>query len=321
MTTNAAHAPWPKRALGATGLPVHPLGLGTAELGDLPNFHYQVGEERALATARAIFDGPLNLVDTAAGYRESERRLGVVLHERGGLPGGFVLSTKVGCRVPDGVSAGDQARRSIERSLRLLGLERLQLVFVHDPEVVAFDQVMAPDGLVDALRRCREEGLIGHLGVAGGPVDLMIRYVETGAFAVVLSHNRYTLLNVAADRLWDVARRRGVATLNAAIYGGGILSKGPAVAPMYAYRQASPALLERARRLEAICARHDVPLAAAALQFSMRDPRIDSTIVGISRPERVAETVALAQHPTTDALWAELRAVTPDTQDVPGAAG
>src|SRR5690349_20179009 len=130
MTTNAAQAPWPQRTLGATGLLVHPLGLGTAELGDLPNFHYEVGEERALATARAIFDGPINLVDTAAGYRESERRLGVVLRERGGLPDGFVLSTKVGCRLPDGDSAGDHTRRSVERSLRLLGLERLQMVFV-----------------------------------------------------------------------------------------------------------------------------------------------------------------------------------------------
>jgi D-threo-aldose 1-dehydrogenase len=312
-------APWPKRPLGSTGLMVHPLCIGTAELGELVNnFPYTVGEERALATARAIFDGPIHFVDTAAGYGESERRLGIVLRERGGLPAGFVLSTKVGCRYPEGISPGDHTRRSVERSLQLLGLDRLQVVFIHDPEVATFEQVMAPDGPVEALRRYKEQGVIGHIGVAGGPIDLEMRYVETGAFEVVISHNRFTLLNVAANPLWDVARQRGVATLNGAIYGGGILSKGPGVSPRYAYRPAAPDLLERASRLEAICARHGVPLAAAALQFSLRDPRITSTIVGISRPERVAETVALAQHPIPDEVWVELETVRPRTEDLHG---
>jgi D-threo-aldose 1-dehydrogenase len=152
--------------------------------------------------------------------------------------------------------------------------------------------------------------------VAGGPIDLMIRYVETGAFEVVISHNRFTPLNVAANPLWDIAIQRGVATVNGAVYGGGILSKGSSIVPRYAYRAASPDLLARARRLEAICARHDVPLAAVALQFSLREPRIVSSIVGISRPERVAETVALAQYPITDELWAALQTVQPQTEDL-----
>src|SRR5258708_4157470 len=115
----------------------------------------------------------------------------------------------------------------------------------------------------------------------------MMRLVETGAFAVVLSHNRYTLLNVAAGPLWDLASRRGVGAVNAAPFGGGILSKGPSANSTYAYRPASADLLARARRLEDLCARHRVPLAAAALQFSMRDPRIASTVVGMSRPGRL----------------------------------
>ena len=158
--------------------------------------------------------------------------------------------------------------------------------------------------------------MVEHIGMAGGPVDLMIRYVQTGAFEVVLSHNRYTLLNVAAERLWDVAAQCGVAAINAAPYGGGLLSKGPSTFPRYAYRDASADLVERARRIEAICARYDVPLAAAALQFSMRDPRIVSTVIGISRPERLAHTVALAEHPIPDDPWAELETVPPDTEDL-----
>jgi D-threo-aldose 1-dehydrogenase len=203
----------------------------------------------------------------------------------------------------------------VERSLRLLGLDRLQLVYLHDPEHTTFAQAMAPGGPVEALQRCKEEGLVEHIGVAGGPIDMMIRYVETGAFAAAISHNRYTLLNTAADPLWDACRRQGVAALNAAPYASGILAKGPSAYPRYVYRVASDDVVARARRVEEICARHNVPLAAAALQFSLRDPRVVSTIVGISQPERLAQTVALAQHPIPDALWAELATVTPTTDD------
>jgi D-threo-aldose 1-dehydrogenase len=310
----------PKRPLGATGLAVTPLCIGTAVLGSMPQvFHYEVHEAQALATLRAVFDGPINFLDTAGGYSdgESERRIGLAIRERGGLPPQFVLATKVDRDAETGDASPAQMRRSVERSLRLLGLERLQLVYIHDPEYsMTFEEVMAPGGHLAALQRCKEEGLIEHIGMAAGPIDLLIRYVETGAFAVVLSHNRYTLLNVAADRLWDVAAQHGVATINAAPYGGGLLSKGPGASPRYAYREAADAVIARVRRIEAICARHDVPLAAAALQFSLREPRIASTVVGISRPERLAHTLALARHPIPEALWAELAAVLPDTEDL-----
>ena len=126
--------------------------------------------------------------------------------------------------------------------------------------------------------------------MAGGPIDLQTRYLETGAFEVVISHNRYTVLN-------------------GAVYGGGNLSKGPRNSPRYAYRPAPSDLLQRAHQLEALCARHQVPLAAAALQFSLRDARITSTIVGMTRPERLAETLKLAQHPIPHELWAELDSI------------
>jgi D-threo-aldose 1-dehydrogenase len=296
---------------------VDPLCIGTSELGGLVNiFPHAVGEEAALATARAIFAGPIGFIDTAADYGESERRLGMALRERGGLPPGFVLSTKAGCGFPPGDVGGDHVRRSVERSLRLLGLARLQLVYLHDPEETTFERTMAPGGAVEALRRCKDEGLIEHIGVAGGPIALLSRYVETGAFEVVISHNRYTLLNVAASPLWDVAVEHGVAPINAAPFGGGMLSKGPDAHPRYAYTAASAEVLGRARRIEALCARYDVPLAAAALQFSLRDPRIGSTIVGMSRPERLGQTLALAQHPIPEDLWSELRATRPQEDDL-----
>jgi len=305
-----------RRPLGAIGLAVTPLGVGCAPLGSMPDaFGYNVTEEQALVTYRAILDGPLSFLDTAAAYGdgESERRLGIVLRERGGLPPGVVLATKADRDLQTGDFSGAQIRRSVERSLRLLGLDQLPLCYLHDPEMTTFEAAMAPGGPVEALWQCAAEGLVAHIGVAGGPIDLMTRYVETGLFEVALSHNRYTLLNRDAAALWDTCAFHKVAAVNAAPYGGGMLSRGPRSYPRYAYREAADDVVERALWLEEICARHGVPLAAAALQFSLRDTRIASTIVGIDRPELVAQTVALARHPIPASLWSDLASIWPTT--------
>lgn len=294
------------RRFGGAGFSVTPLCVGCAPLASMPDtFGYGVSEEQALATLRAAFAGPINYLDTAASYGdgESERRIGLALRELGGLPQGFVLGSKVDRDARSGDFSGPQMRRSLERSLRLLGLERLQLVFLHDPEHTTFEQVMAPGGPLEVLQQAQREGLIDQIGVAGGPIDLMIRYVETGAFGSVITHNRYTLLNRSAEPLLATAARRGVVVLNAAPYGSGMLAKGPDAYPRYAYQGADATTLDRARRMQALCQQHGVSLAAAALQFSLRDPRVTSTIVGMPRPERVAQTVELAQQPIPDALW------------------
>jgi len=308
----------PTRSLGSTGLQVTSLCIGCAPLGDMPDtFDYGVGEERALETLRATFRSPINFIDTAASYGdgESERRIGIVLKELGGVPQGYVLATKADRDLQTGDFSGEQIKRSVERSLRLLGMDRLPLVYLHDPEHTTFENVMSPDGALAVLQRFKDEGVIEHLGVAGGPIDMEIQYVETGAFDVVITHNRYTLLNRSAEPLFDVAMQRGVAVVNAAPYGSGILAKGPDAYPRYAYQKAPAQMIEQVRQIERICQHFNVPLAAAALQFSLRDPRIASTIVGISRPERLQHTVALAHHPLPDELWAQLAAVSADAQD------
>jgi D-threo-aldose 1-dehydrogenase len=159
------------------------------------------------------------------------------------------------------------------------------------------------------LLKFKEQGVIGHMGVAGGPIDLMIRYVETGAFEAVITHNRYTLLNRSAGPLLDKAAKMGLAVLNAAPYGSGILAKGPDAYPRYAYQNADAVIVERVRKMDEICKRYKVPLAAAALQFSMIDARITSTIVGLSRVERLTQTIDLAHAPIPSELWPELDAV------------
>jgi D-threo-aldose 1-dehydrogenase len=308
----------PLRPFGPTDLRVAPLCIGCAPLGDMPEtFAYSVAEEQALATLRAAFSSPINFSDTAAAYGdgESERRIGIVLRELGGLPPGYVLATKADRDLKTGDFSGEQIKRSVERSLRLLGLERIQVMYIHDPEHTTFENVMGKGGPLEVLQRFKEQGVIEQLGISGGPIDMLIRYVETGAFAAVETHNRYTLLNRAAAPLLDIAARRGLAVVNAAPYGSGILAKGPDAYARYAYQDAPAELVERARRLAAICQEYGVPLPAAALQFSLRDPRITSTVVGMSRAERIAQTLELARHPIPDEIWPRLDAVGFQTED------
>ena len=159
--------------LGATNIQVPSLCVGCAALGDMPEtFAYSVAEEQALATIQAIFEGPISFADTAASYGdgESERRIGVVLRELGGLPAGFVLSTKADRNLLTSDFSGDQMRRSVERSLKLLGVDRLQICYLHDPEHIGFTASMAPRGPVETLQRLHETGVIQHLGIAGGPI-------------------------------------------------------------------------------------------------------------------------------------------------------
>jgi D-threo-aldose 1-dehydrogenase len=299
----------PRRPLGRTGLYVTPLCVGGGVLGSMPeNFGYDVPADRGVATVRRAFAGPINFLDTSNGYSggESERRIGAALAEAGGLPDGFVLATKVDRDGATGDFSGDQVRRSARESLERLGLDRIQLLYLHDPEHITYEEAMAPGGPVEALVRLRDEGVAQHIGLAGGPVGLMARFLATGEFEVLITHNRWTLVDRSADALIDDAVGRGIGVVNGAAFGGGMLAKGTAVSTDYAYRPAPEVVVERVRAMEKACAQHGVPLAAAALQFSLRDPRITSTIVGLSRPERVDETLRLAEWDIPDALWAEL---------------
>jgi D-threo-aldose 1-dehydrogenase len=184
-------------------------------------------------------------------------------------------------------------------------------MYLHDPEFhLTFAEAMAPGGAVQALTELRDTGVLGHIGVAGGAIGLLGEFVATGVMDVVLSHNRYTLIDRSAERLIDDARRRGVAFVNAAPFGGGILVKGPDVQPMYAYVEAEKVIRDAVLAMQRACAAHDVPLAAAALQFSVRDPRITSTVVGVSEPSRIDELSALMARRIPDELWTELESLT-----------
>ena len=320
MTQNGGGRSLRNRPLGNTSLLVSPLCFGCAPVGDMPEtFGFSVAKDRAHETLRAAFGSPVNFLDTAASYGdgEAEKRIGEVMRELGGVPPGYVVATKADRDLSTGDFSGEQMRRSVERSLGLLGMDRLPLVYLHDPEHASYEEIMSPGGAVEVLANLKQEGVIEHLGVAGGPVDLMIRYVETGIFEAVISHNRYTLINRTAEPLLERAVELSVPLLNAAPYGSGILAKGPDAYARYAYQDAPQELIETVRGMSEVCAEYDIPLAAAALQFSMRDPRVVSTIVGLSRPERVQQTIDLATHPVPDELWPRLEALVPEKQRDP----
>jgi len=298
-----------KRPLGSTGLHVTPLCVGTSPLGNFPSqYGYEVSEDQAVDTITSVLQGPLNFIDTSNNYGdgESERRIGKALKASGGLPEAFVLATKVDPLPGSDDFSGKRVRASVLESLERLGQDRLQLVHLHDPERISFEEATDSGGAVEALSALKSEGLIDHLGVAGGPVDLMLRYLELDVFDAVISHNRFTLVDSSAEPLVQETARRGVAFLNAAPYGGGMLVRGPDVVSTYCYQPASESVLRRVRAMQAACERYGVPLAAAALQFSLRDERIASTIVGMSTPRRVQQTLDLADHPISEALWQEL---------------
>ncbi len=296
-----------KIRLGTTNLEVTPICIGTSALGNMPEtYTYGVDEERAWATVRAIIDGPINFLDVSRNYGlgQSEQRIGDVIRERGGKPADLVISTKLDRNMDTGVFDAGQARRSLEESLAALGVDRVEILHLHDPEYAAdIDAVTRTGGALDELFQIRSEGLCDYVGLAAGDVTRMGPLVEAWDFDFMISHNRFSIINGNAEALYDLATERGIVILNAAPYMGGVLAKGSDAYPRMTYMPASTHQLDPVRQLEETCRQFGVPLGAAALQFSQRDPRVSATICGASRPERIEQTIAWFEHPIPDEFW------------------
>lgn len=308
-----------RKPIAATGLAVSPICFGTSGLGDMPDtYGYSVDEDRARATVHAIFDGPANMLDTSNnyGFGRSETRIGAVIRERGGLPPGFVLATKLDRDMETGRFDAARVRRSVEESLTRLNLERIPLLHLHDPEHARdLDEITGKDGALDELFRLKAEGLVQAVGLAMGRLDVMFPILRDWPFDALVSHNRMTLVNRSADEMFDYAADAGIAILNAAPFAGGVLAKGSDVMPRVTYQEADDEALSGIRKIEAICAEHGIAPGAAALQFSMRDPRVTSTIVGVSKPERVRQTLDWAEAPIPQRVWDALASFPFDVTD------
>jgi D-threo-aldose 1-dehydrogenase len=312
MTTPAPGSPTWIRPLGRTGISLSAVCVGGSPLGSMPRLYgREVPADEAVATVRTTFESPIRCLDTSNGYSdgESERRIGTAIAEAGGLPDDFVVITKVDPSDRD--YSADRVRASVDESRSRLGLDHLPLVHLHDPENFDFAELSAPGGAVDALVELRESGVVGAIGLAGGRVQEMARYVALGVFDVLLVHNRWTLLDRSAGDLLADAADRGMGLLNAAVYGGGILAAPGSGPGTYGYGPARPEVLDAITAMQRVCTEHGTDVRTAALQFSLRDDRFASTVVGMSKPSRIADTLAAAAQPLPDALWDELESLLP----------
>jgi D-threo-aldose 1-dehydrogenase len=305
--------------VGQSGVVVPRIGFGATALADMPDtYGYSVSEDRALATIRAIMAKPDGFIDTSRNYGlgKSETLIGKVVRELGGWPTGRILSTKLDRDMNTLRFDAAQARRSVEESLSALGVERIDILHLHDPEYASdLSDVTRRGGALDELMRMKEEGLARAVGLAAGRVDIMMPLLRDWDFDSLITHNRFTLVNRNAEPMLQLAVARGISVFNAAPYASGALAKGASSQHRYVYQVATEAMLQPIRRVEEVCVRHGIPMGAAALQFSMRDRRIASTICGVSRPERIQETLEWANWPISNDAWNELLALPASNED------
>ncbi len=320
-----------QRRLGRSGLELTELGLGGAPLGGL---YSDGGDEAAADTLAAAVEAGIRYVDTAPfyGHGLSEHRVGAGLRR---LPGdAMVLSTKVGRLLrpardappPSMFSAPlpftpvfdysyGATMRSLEDSYQRLGRARIDLALIHDcnprwhGEAYQRRFAEAMDGAYRALDELRGAGIIRAFGVGVNDPDVCLEFARAGRFDCFMLAGRYTLLDQSGlDALLPHCEREGIGILVAAPFNSGILATGAVAGARYFYEPAAPAILERVRRIEEVCRRHAVPLAAAALRFPLGHPAVTSVVVGCSDRAEVLANAGLIRQPIPDALWAELRA-------------
>ena len=326
----------PTVALGRGGLRVSALALGTAPLG---NLYAPVAEEDAAATVGSALEAGLTYVDTAPHYGLglAERRLGRLL---AGVPRDrFVVSTKVGRLVrplapgetadPEGFAdsppgrrvwdlSGDGVRRSLEESLERLGLDRVDILLLHDPddhEREAYEQAFP------ALIELRDQGVVTAIGAGMNQAEMLTRFVRDLDIDVVLVAGRYSLLDQRAlAELLPTCAARGTAVVVGGVFNSGLLAD-PRPGATFDYAPAPPELVDRAARLAEVCARHGTPLRAAALAFPFGHPAVTSVLVGARSAAEVQDAVACFEWPVPGELWADLVATGLLPADVPNPAG
>jgi D-threo-aldose 1-dehydrogenase len=310
-----------------TDLGRHPLSLGT---GDLGNLYREMTEEVAWSILEAAWDGGIRSFDTAPHYGLglAERRLGAFLQTK--PRESYVLSTKAGRllrpnpggedrqddenfavpattrRVWDPTPAG--VRASLEESLTRMGLDRVDILYLHDPQSYDLEE-----GIRIGLPACaalREEGLVDAVGVGSGNLPALEAAARTGIPDLLMAAGRYTLLEQPlATQVIPDCRRHGIGVACASVFNSGLLASDtvPSVA-YYEYAPAPPEAIARAQRLASVCAEHGVRLPTAALHFPLREPVVRTVVTSAMEPDQIRETIARMAEPVPDELWTHLAA-------------
>jgi D-threo-aldose 1-dehydrogenase len=330
--------PLTTRPLGRTGVPVTVMGFGSAPLGDL---YAKLHDQTAIDTVEAALKGGITLFDTSPHYGNglAEHRCGTALRR---VPRSqFVISTKIG-RVMDprarpsaatsanvespGFAGGlphkanfdysrDGMLRAFEQSLLRLGLDRLDIVLIHDVDVwthgrEGYEQRFreAMEGAYPALEELRREGVVKAIGVGVNESDVCERFVRAGDFDTVLLAGRYSLLEQPAfETFLPLAEQKGVGVMLGGVFNSGILATGPVEGARYNYRPAPPEIMERVRRIETICKAHGVALADAALHFPLGHPAVSSLVLGAVAPSEIARNLKTFEVRMPAGLWSDLK--------------
>jgi D-threo-aldose 1-dehydrogenase len=282
------------------------IGLGTAPIGGL---YAPVDDETARATLDRAWTLGVRTFDTAPYYGSglAERRLGAFLADK--PRDAFVVSTKVGRLLrPDAAAwqgayfdfSHDGVRRSLEESLERIGLDRIDIALLHDPDdhyEQALSQAFA------ALRRLRDEGLVGAIGVGMNQTAMLVRFGREADPDCFLVAGRWTVLDrSAADELLPLCEERGIDVIAAGVFNSGVLAGGGT----FDYRTAPPEIVARVDGLHETCGRHGVPLEAVAVQFPLRHAAVERVLVGCRTPDEVEDDLRLSQLEIPEELWREL---------------
>jgi D-threo-aldose 1-dehydrogenase len=343
-----AFDPTERVSLGRTGLSVTRLGFGAASIAGVFDV---VADRDGLATIDHAWDLGVRYFDVAPlyGYGTGERRLGASLAGRPRHE--FVLSTKVGrlVRPVEEIAPGadvdrnafgdrrdadrtedtgfrvvfdfsrDGILRSVEESLRRLGLDRIDILFLHDPDA---HWEAAIGEAYPTLHRLREEGVVRAIGAGMNQSAMLTRFAREGEFDVFLVAGRYTLLDQdALVELLPTCIERNVAVVIGGVMNSGILAS-PGHGARFNYKPAPADVVERARAIAAVCERHGVPLKAAAIQFPLAHAAVASVVAGVGRISHLDDYPAAMRTAIPAELWADLRGdglLAPDAP-VPGEA-
>jgi len=297
------------------------LGLGSAPLGGL---FEAVSDDEAHRVVEAAWQAGIRFFDTAPlyGHGLAEQRFGAVLRTK--PRDEFVIATKVGRLLrkdappePGQAYKGappvnpvfdfsyDGVMRSAEESLVRLGLDRIDVLHIHDPDD-HYEEALS--GAYRALDRMRSEGMIKAVGAGMNQAEMLARFAREADFDCFLLAGRYTLLDrIGLKELLPLCVEKGIAIIAGGVFNSGILAD-PRPGATYNYTVAPPQLVERAAQLNAICKRHGVDLKAAAIQFPLRHPAVACVLTGCRSVAEVEENVRMFQTPVPDTLWDELDA-------------
>lgn len=297
------------------------MGIGAGSLANAD------GEAAFIATVQAAWEAGVRYFDTSALYLggESERRLGLAL--QGAPRAELLLSTKLGrYQTHTGPSidlkacdffydySAEATEKSVERSLKRLGVDQLDAVYIHDlgrrRGGTAYPELFrsARDEAYPTLCRLKAEGVIGAIGIASMEWEACLEFSHAVPLDVVMPAGEYSLLRTRCTPLLEHCEQMGIEWIAAAPFNSGILVTGARPDAFYNMKSATPAALDEVAALQRICARHSVPLAAAAIQFPLRRAPVTSVVLGAKSPAELHETHALLDLPVPEALWTEIEA-------------